>query len=167
VDGAPANLRLVPAEPAHAATVAGWSRTPAETRQWCSRGDHPLAADVVTGWWEAGDVQPWLLVSAAGRPVAYGELWLDPDEDEVELARIIVAPEARGRGIGHRMVDELTVRAAGTGLRQLFLRVDPENTVAIGCYRAAGFVDVHPELSAQWNREQPVDYLWLCRPGNR
>ena len=83
MDTPPANLRLVAAEPPHSATVASWSRTAAETRQWCSRDDHPLPADVVTGWWEADDVQPWLLVSAAGQPVAYGELWLDPDEDEV------------------------------------------------------------------------------------
>jgi len=31
------------------------------------------------------------------------------------------------------------VRAAGTGLRRQFLRVDVENTVAIRYYRSAGF----------------------------
>ena len=59
------------------------------------------------------------------------------------------------------------MRAAGTGLRQLLLRVDPENTAAIRCYRAAGFIDVPADLSAPWNRQQPVDYLWMCRPENR
>ncbi|MGI3223421.1 GNAT family N-acetyltransferase [Streptomyces sp. GTA36] len=38
------------------------------------------------------------------RPVAYGELWFDAEEDEVELARIIVAPDARGRGLGRVLV---------------------------------------------------------------
>jgi hypothetical protein len=30
----------------------------------------------------------------------YGELWLDTDEDEVELARLIVPPDRRHQGLG-------------------------------------------------------------------
>ncbi len=44
------------------------------------------------------------MVATDGRLVGYGELWLDAEENEVKLARLIVAPELRGRGLGQRLV---------------------------------------------------------------
>ncbi len=166
MDDAVANLRLAAPELEHASVVTSWSVTPEETRLWCSRDDHPLSADVVTGWWRVDQVRPWLLLSATGAPVAYGELWLDPDADEVELARIIVAPDWRHRGVGRRIVRELSGVASQSGLRHLYLRVDPRNGAAIRCYRAAGFIDVDPSLAIEWNHRQPARYRWFRRPEN-
>src|SRR5678809_255129 len=52
----------------------------------------------------------WILV-ADGIPVGYGETWVDDDEREVELARIIVAPPARGRGLGRELTRLLVTEA--------------------------------------------------------
>ena len=41
----------------------------------------------------------------ARRPVAYGEVWIDEKEQEVELARILVDPGFRRRGHGARLLD--------------------------------------------------------------
>ncbi|MEU2563246.1 GNAT family N-acetyltransferase [Streptomyces longispororuber] len=62
-----------------------------------------VTARAVAGWSRGSGVRARLLV-AGDRPVGYGELWPDEAEDEVELARIIVAPRERGRGWGARRV---------------------------------------------------------------
>ncbi|WP_375296080.1 GNAT family N-acetyltransferase [Saccharothrix sp.] len=95
----------------------------------------------------------------AGRPVGYGELWLD--ECETELARLIVAPSVRGRGVGRDLVRHLTALALVRG-PNVFMRVHPANAAALRCYRGAGFVDVDPALAEEWNVAQPVSYVWLA-----
>ncbi|MDX2710154.1 hypothetical protein PV350_46390, partial [Streptomyces sp. PA03-6a] len=62
--------------------------------------------------------------------VGHGELRLDAEEDEVEPARLIVAPAVRrrGRGDGRRPVAGLAARARLTGLAEVLLRVHPDNS---------------------------------------
>jgi GNAT superfamily N-acetyltransferase len=55
----------------------------------------------VLDWWDVPDVEPWVTVEPDDQLIAYGELWTDEEEDEVELARLIVAPELRGRGLAN------------------------------------------------------------------
>jgi RimJ/RimL family protein N-acetyltransferase len=40
----------------------------------------------------------------------------------------------------------------------------PENGAAIGCYRAAGFSPVSEPEREEFNRGQPVDYVWMHYP---
>jgi [ribosomal protein S18]-alanine N-acetyltransferase len=92
--------------------------------------------------------------------IGYGELWLDDEEMEVELARLIVAPAHRRLGAGRQLV------AALTGLahqRQplAVVRVHPGNTAARRCYAAAGFERVTSAEEAEWNVHQPVAYVWM------
>ncbi|GGX56869.1 hypothetical protein GCM10010515_25460 [Streptomyces fructofermentans] len=117
----------------------------------------------VAGWAQAEDVTARMLLEGE-RIVAYGELWFDAEEDEVELARIIVAPWARGTGLGRLLVAGLLKEARAAGHTDVFMRVHPANERALACYRAAGFVPVDRESAALWNVGQPVDYAWL-RPG--
>jgi RimJ/RimL family protein N-acetyltransferase len=44
------------------------------------------------------------------------------------------------------------------------VRVVPENGAAIGCYRAAGFSPVSEPERGEFNRGQPVDYVWMHYP---
>jgi ribosomal protein S18 acetylase RimI-like enzyme len=98
--------------------------------------------------------------------VAYGELWLDDEEGEVELARLLVSPERRGRGVGRALVRELVDRARNTHpeLSDVILRVRPENAQAIRAYVAAGFVDVPADEQATWNAGQRFAYHWMVVP---
>ncbi len=137
--------------------VAGWPASAAETRMWC--GLDEVTAETVAGWTAQPDVVAYALEDA-GELVGYGELWPDDEEAEVELARIIVAPGRRGRGVGRVLATALAGRALahhGT----VVLRVHPSNAGALRCYAGAGFSPVPPAEADEWNRGQPVPYAWL------
>ncbi|WP_282792615.1 GNAT family N-acetyltransferase [Streptomyces sp. CC224B] len=133
-------VTLVPFAPEHAPAVAAWARSVVEAVLWCGEYRYPVTGRAVAGWCRGSGVRARLLV-AGGRPVGYGELWPDEAEDEVEPARIIVAPRERGRGLGRTLVRALFAEARGTGLRAAFLRVHPANTPALACSPGSG---LHP-----------------------
>jgi len=147
-----------------AATVASWAVSTAEAVMWCGHPDGPVPVGKVIGWAAEDGVRAFGL-HAEDRLVAYGELWLDDDEAEVELARLIVAPDRRGQGIGRILVAELIAHLPA-GYADVFMRVHPDNEAALRCYAAAGFIRVGAELEAQWNAPQPVRYVWLSYPTN-
>jgi ribosomal protein S18 acetylase RimI-like enzyme len=99
--------------PDQAARVASWPCSADEAVKWCGASEFPVPAALVQDW-QQDDVRSWLLITD-GAPVGYGELWLDAEENEVELARIIVAPTARGRGLGHILVQQLLTEALAVG----------------------------------------------------
>jgi ribosomal-protein-alanine N-acetyltransferase len=148
---------LIPFTADRAGLVAGWSRSADEADMWCSRAEHPFPAEVVAGWAAQPDIAAYLLTDG-GTPVGYGEVWSDDEEDEAELARLIVDPAARGRGVGRALTAAL---ADVAGYDDVFMRVRPDNAVALAAYKRAGFRDVAPELQAEWNAPQPRPYAWL------
>ena len=127
-------------------------------------GWHPMPPTEVLEWWEPDYVQPWVMLDDRGERVAYGELWVDDEEDEVELARLIVDPALRGRGLGKQLTRLLMAKAAETGLTTTMLRVVPDNAVAIGCYLSCGFEPLGPEESAVWNEGQRREWYWMLLP---
>jgi [ribosomal protein S18]-alanine N-acetyltransferase len=143
-----------------AEVVSTWATDADEVAAWCSRTGTSVPAEVIVGWSRESYVRSRMLV-ADGTPVGYGELWIDDDEHEVELARIIVAPAARGRGLG-RELTRLLVAEARQSYPAVFLRVVPGNAAAIACYRAAGFTRVDPATEDEWNRAQPSSYIWMA-----
>jgi ribosomal protein S18 acetylase RimI-like enzyme len=153
-------MNLLPFSTTQSTTVANWPVSAAEVAMWCGRREFPVAGQTVEAWQQDADVAARVLVDGE-RLVGYGELWFDAEEDEVELARIIVAPEARGRGLGRVLVEGLLAEALRAGHSDVFMRVHPDNDRALRCYRGAGFVPVGPELAEAWNAVQPVDYVWL------
>jgi ribosomal-protein-alanine N-acetyltransferase len=73
----------------------------------------------------------------AGEVVAYAVLWCILDQGE--LANIAVAPRARGRGHGGRLLDHLVGVARSRGVGRLFLEVRESNDVALNLYDSRGF----------------------------
>jgi GNAT superfamily N-acetyltransferase len=150
-------MELRPFDAELAATVAAWPLSADEALMWCGQpAGTPLA------WSAEEGVHPYGLFDGDAL-VAYGELWIDDDEEEVELARLIVDPARRGAGTGRALVAALTGRARETG-RPIYMRVHPANAAALRCYASGGFVPVDPELAAEWNKPQPVPYVWLTAP---
>jgi [ribosomal protein S18]-alanine N-acetyltransferase len=159
---------LQPFDPACAELVASWaSGDEAVVRAWISVESADVPADVVAGWAADDDVEAFLFTeSDGGAPVAYGELWLDHEDQDLELARLLVAPERRGKGIGRVFVRALVEHARRTHpeLPLVLLRVFPDNTRAIRAYGAAGFVDVPEDEQATWNEGQRFTYHWMVLP---
>ena len=148
-----------------AAVVSTWAATPDEVVSWCSRTEAPVPPDVIAGWSGQPGVRAYLLLDA-GRPVAYGELWIDDEEEEVELARLVVDPERRGQHLGRALARRLT-REARRAYPTVFLRLVPGNAAALRCYSGAGFARVDPVTERAWNENQPTPYVWMTYVGAR
>jgi GNAT superfamily N-acetyltransferase len=161
-----AGVSLLPFVPADAALVSSWAVGDDVVRAWCAVEADSVPADVVAGWSEADDVESYLFGDADDALVAYGELWLDDEEGEVELARLLVAPERRGQGLGRALVKALVEQARRTHpeLPVVLLRVRPESAQAIRAYVAAGFAVLPAEEQATWNKGQRFEYLWMVHP---
>ena len=61
------------------------------------------------------------------------------DETRAELKRMYVVPDARGRGLGRRVLVELEVEARRLGYRALVLETGDLQEAALGLYVSAGF----------------------------
>lgn len=149
-------MQLRPYAPADASVVAGWADD-TDTRLWCGRDE--VTAETVEEWVAEPDTIAYGL-EVDGELVGYGELWPEDDEPEVEIARLVVAPAHRGHGVGQALVTEL-VRAGRAHRDDVVLRVHPDNTRALRSYEGVGFVPLDPAEAAEWNKSQPLDYLWL------
>lgn len=79
------------------------------------------------------------IIEVDGEPVAQSAIY-DVSEGQGEFGRLLVAPHARGRGLGH-LAMELTARAAreSFGLSRIALEVKDTNARAIAVYARAGF----------------------------
>jgi GNAT superfamily N-acetyltransferase len=107
----------------------------------------------------ADDLRPpqglLLLATRGGEPVACGALKLHGDEP-TELKRMWVAPEARGLGMGRRMLAALEEAAlARSTSRIIRLETNRALAPAIALYRSAGYVEV-----AAFNAE-PYAHHWF------
>ena len=114
---------------------------------WC-RG---FAA--VSGWSDEQDASHRALLAGArrlvvatlvedGRAVGFGAAAIA--HGQACLFDIATLPEARGRGIGRRIVETLLGRAAADGAGTALLQVFADNAPARALYRSLGFVDAYP-----------------------
>lgn len=154
-------LRLMDFKQPHAATILAWLSDAEEMKAWAGRAaPFPAPADLFQRWHAEPDVHPVLLL--AGEDVTgYGEIWVDRDESEIELGRVIIAPARRGQGYGQKFIRLLLQRAATFDLPHVFVRVIPENGTAIRCYQRVGFVRASAMDEHRYNRVQPRPYVWM------
>lgn len=156
------DLEIAPAEAAHWADLealfqssahvnACWCIWPCRQRGLFSAGPHnreALRALVASGQ------SPGLIAFVSGR--AAGWCALGPrerypqyrqanDPDEWAIACIFIVPEARGLGIGRRLIDAAAARAFGLGARAVvgpphwWQAADDGNAAVIAAFRACGF----------------------------
>lgn len=76
-----------------------------------------------------------LVVLQDGEPC--GRLYVDRAGDELRVMDIALLPEARGRGVGRRLIEDLQAEAAGAGI-PVTLHVESENP-AQRLYARLGF----------------------------
>jgi len=113
----------------------------------------------------------FLVARVAGQPVAMGG-WRShvearsgvvPGTRAAEIKRMYVVPEARGVGIGRRLLAELERLAAAAGYDQLVLETGQAQPEAIALNRSAGYADIPPfghycasDLSVHLGKPLPV-----------
>lgn len=109
-----------------------------DTGQWLGEGGREWHEQVL----QAPDKEHWVLVDRLDRVVAFGILAALDRPDEVELRRMVVAPEGRGQGLGRLLLRQLLEHAAGRPhVRRVWLDVGADNARARSLYRAFGFVE--------------------------
>ncbi|MEZ5300916.1 MAG: GNAT family N-acetyltransferase [Verrucomicrobiales bacterium] len=95
-----------------------------------------------------------IILDAAGEPI--GRLYLDEREDEIRVIDIALLPDARGRGIGGRIMADILDKAFAS---EKTVRIHVEqNNPAMRLYRRLGFKMIE---------EQGVYYLMEAVPPSR
>ncbi|MEU8567533.1 helix-turn-helix domain-containing GNAT family N-acetyltransferase [Streptomyces pathocidini] len=95
-----------------------------------------------------------LVARLHGEPVGCGAVKFHGGEP-AEIKRMWVAEEARGLGLGRRILQELEDRAAAHGARVLRLETNDALKEAIGMYRSAGYDEVEPF------NDEPYAHHWF------
>ncbi len=94
----------------------------------------------------------FVILYEAGRPVAMGgwrfseeaRLALGYRERAVELKRMYVIPESRGRGHARTVLAHLEQTAAAAGAGRMVLETGRAQPEAVALYRSCGYADVPP-----------------------
>lgn len=152
---------LVEPAASRAALVARWSRSAQEDGYW-SATEHPLPASALTAWWGNEDVRACLLIDPTGAPVAYGELWCD--EEESELARMVVDPARRGTGVGRHLLSALIALARTAGRTRYTIRIAPWGDETLSAYLIMSPDEIDDATEA-WILDGPPDDHTLGRRG--
>jgi len=133
--------------------VADWIDSPDAARLWAgSRVAWPIARDRLADAIEWSQCESFALderderhervESAPGegvRLVAFGQLVPKPN-DRLHMARLIVAPERRGAGVGRGLVSQIVDIALSRSPTALSLNVISGNDHALRLYEGQGFV---------------------------
>ncbi len=133
--------RLRPATNDDLADILSWLTTAESLKLWGG----PLLTfppDVAKTWCEIGanDNNSFVLVDQQDRVLGFGQT-LQREAHAIHLARIILAPDTRGQGLGRVLCEQLMQ----TAIKQhqpakITLNVYQENEVAVSLYRSLGFV---------------------------
>lgn len=104
-------------------------------------------------------------VSAASAAVWSGATGLPPDQIAV-IARLLVAPDARGHGVGAALLDEACAEGRSRGLWPVLDVID-HNRSAIALYERKGWRRVAsvPAMWAQTSSGQPLLHYYIA-PGS-
>ena len=97
---------------------------------------------------------PWLVAEKDGKVLGFAYAnWFKPRPAYRFSAEdsIYMAEEARGMGLGKKLLTELAVQAEASGVRKLLAVIgDSANAGSIGVHRALGFTEVGVMRSVGW-----------------
>ncbi|SEG87392.1 Protein N-acetyltransferase, RimJ/RimL family [Actinacidiphila yanglinensis] len=153
-------------EPADGRLLATWVDGPVELWRWSGKNfSWPLDEQQLAAY-AAESATPlrrsWMAVDPRdGRAVGHASVRVDAAAAGGRLGRVLVAPEARGKGFGAAMVAGVLTRAFGElGLERVELGVWDDNAAAVRLYEGLGFVcdhvlrDVTQHAGRSWSAMQ-------------
>ncbi len=105
--------------------------------------------------------QSWMAIEVSDQVVGHASVRLDAEGTSGRIGRVLVAPEARGKGVGAAMLARVLAAAFGElGLERVELGVWTDNSSAIRLYEGLGFVsdrvlrDVEQFAGKSWSAMQ-------------
>ncbi|HEV8461731.1 MAG TPA: GNAT family N-acetyltransferase [Gaiellaceae bacterium] len=109
--------------------------------------------------WHPGSSQPvgpselavWLVAYRDEQPVGCGGLQT-LDDETAEVRRIYLAEEARGHGIGRRLLETLEQHARDLGYARVRLTTGDAQPEALGLFRSAGYEEIAPFTDGAFTR---------------
>lgn len=119
-------------------SVASWISSAADCRQWAGeRVRFPVQLDQLPDEIEFENAESWGLFLREAL-IGFGQVVPKPLL-RVHLARLIVAPNSRGRGVGRELTEHLLTIAYAKSPASVSLNVFPDNFAAVRLYRDLGF----------------------------
>ena len=105
------------------------------------------------------DMDSYILVGPQRDMIAFGQMY--ERHGRINLARLIVAPDQRGQGLGTSLVALLMDRGRETfPLKEFSLYVYHDNHAAKACYASAGFEEHESPVSD----DMPDNCIYMTRP---
>ncbi|MCX4526627.1 MULTISPECIES: GNAT family N-acetyltransferase [unclassified Streptomyces] len=136
------HLTLRPFRPStDSAPLLDWIAGPAELVTWAGPAfGWPLDDAQLAAYAAEPGRHTWTAVSDTDRPLGHISLRRHPDAPGARVGRVLIAPDARGRGLGEILLTQAIDRAFGElGLTELDLGVYAHNTAAVRLYEKLGF----------------------------
>ncbi len=91
------------------------------------------------------------VVEEAGQVVAYADLFRVKNGTYTNIGNVMVAPQARGRGVGHYLIEQMVcIAGAINGARRVRVSCFNHNTAAMLLYAKLGFVPYGMEERTDW-----------------
>ena len=143
-------LALRPFEPADDGELIGWFEDADALRRFAGNSLRwPLQSTQLDGIRRSARLQPLTayVPPAVDRAVGHIEIVDLADRAAVRLARVAIAPELRGRGLGREMLSLALERARDGGARSVDLYVFDFNAPARTLYESLGFRHVGADPS--------------------
>jgi ribosomal protein S18 acetylase RimI-like enzyme len=137
-------LEIRPAKPSDArAFLEFWTAIVAEERFVRSEEVRVPARAYRRRFRQRSRLEIHIVASEGGRLIGHVNVQRErhPVTHHVASLSIAVAADARGRGIGRRLMEEAVAWSKRVGIEKLVLSVYPHNEAAISLYRSFGFVD--------------------------
>ena len=160
-------MKTQPAEIEHAREIIGWFPDKESVVQWGSPYmRYPLQEQsfLEDMYWD--EISARVALGEDGRLVGFGQYY--PKLGRCHLARLVINPQVRGRGLGEVFVAALMEHgSAELGTRQFSLYVMTANRPAYNCYRSLGFeLAPYPDGDAQLEDCVFMVADWTERPGD-
>lgn len=135
---------------------ASFELEPPDAAEMAARYDKILSAGL-----------PWLVAEVDGRVLGYayaGPYRPRPAYRFTVENSVYVAPDAKGRGLGRRLLDELIAAVAALGYRQMIAVIgDSANAASIALHAAAGFDRAGLLRSVGWKHGRWLDSVLMQR----
>jgi len=139
-------IRLLPFEEHHFDLLMRWITSHEVHVCWTGPTiPYPLTHAVLKETLDESRAQPslrrcWMAQDSIGQLIGHLELVLDWENQVSRLARVIVAPDHRGKGYASPMVEQALEHAfVQDGMKRVELNVYPQNSAAVNTYRRLGF----------------------------